>query len=92
MITNDDVKVDGSTWEISLCKLIGKKVKDIRGYISPEFGDMSFKLSHIVFDDDSEMSVEGEHDFPYLAETPRFEQPNFDQETLRRLYEEDPFR
>lgn len=83
-----DVKV--SDYEIGLTKLIGKPIKEIKGYLSQQFGpDATFKITGIVFEDDTEMDVEGEHDFPYLTEYRSQPQPNFDQDTLNRLYEEE---
>jgi hypothetical protein len=61
----EDVRVEGHGYYLSLSKIIGKSIKDIYGYISLEFGDPSFKLTRIVFDDDSALGVEGEHDHPY---------------------------
>lgn len=80
-----DIRVEGSTYRCSLSKLIGKRIKDVHGYLANEFGDPAFKLSVIVFEDDTELDVEGEHDFPYVVG----EQPNYDEETLRALYEEE---
>lgn len=87
MITYKDLQVEGSTYEISLLKLTGKKVKDIRGYLAdPYDAGASFQLTKIVFDDDTTVDVEGEHDFPYITSTE--EQPNFDEDTLSRLMDE----
>lgn len=82
-----DVLIDGSNYEISLFKLIGKKIKDITGSITKEFGDPTFKMYKVVFEDDTFMVCEGEHDLPYLTEWG--EQPNFDEETLEAIYSED---
>lgn len=53
---------------VSLSKLAGKKIKDVVGHPSTEFGDDAavFQISKIVFDDDSVLFVEGEHDCPYI--------------------------
>lgn len=85
MITYNDIKVGG--FEISLSKLVGKQVKDIRGYLSKEFGDVVFKMTSIVLEDDTKMGCEGEHEFPYLVQYNASKQPNFDDATLERLYE-----
>jgi hypothetical protein len=53
-----------------------------------EFGQVNFKLTEIVLEDDSIMDIEGEHDFPYLLDYRSQPQPNFDEDTLERLYEE----
>lgn len=89
MISIDDIRVPNSKYRISLLKLIGKGIADIQGSLSREYGDISFVLSNIVFDDGTEMGIEGEHDFPYVTEFSPQPQPNFDEETLERLYLED---
>lgn len=61
----DDVKT--SDYEIGLTKMVGKKVKEVHGYISIEFGEPTFKMTKIEFDDGSFVGCEGEHDFPYLV-------------------------
>lgn len=64
---------------ISLLKVLGeRKVKDIEGYISTEFGDHTFKLTALVLDNDKKMWFEGEHDFPYITDT--------DDELLEKIY------
>ena len=88
MITHQDIKVSESTFRISLSKLIGKQIKDITGYLSGELGGVSFKVSDIILEDDTRISVEGEHDFPYLVSCGRTAQPNFDDDTLQRLRDE----
>lgn len=60
-------KVDGSTWEVDLLKVLGSKVKSISGYVSREFGDPVFKISSIELEDGRTKFVEGEHDFPYVC-------------------------
>ena len=75
-----DIQVEDS-YRCSLSKLVGKSIKDIHGIIAGEYGNPVFKLSVIVFDDDTELDVEGEHDFPYLTG----EQPNYDCDTLETL-------
>ena len=67
----EDVRIEASKYSnISLCKLTGKKIADIHGYLSNEFGSPTFKVSVIVFEDGANAFVEGEHDFPYLADVP----------------------
>ena len=63
-----DVAVPGSDLYISLNKLHGKAVKDIHGYITTEFGDPTFKMSKVVFEDGTSVFCEGEHDLPYLTD------------------------
>lgn len=82
-----DILVEGSDYEISLSKLIEKPIKDIRGYLSSEFGDAVFKLTEVEFEDGTFLGVEGEHDLPYLVQS-RSDQPNYDDETLNALEEE----
>ena len=86
MITFNDIKV--SDYEIGLSLLVGKKIKEVKGSLTRVMGKVSFELTEIVFEDSSKMSVEGEHDFPYLTEYQSQPQPNFDDDTLARLYEE----
>jgi hypothetical protein len=52
---------------VSLSEMVGKRVVDIKGYISYEFGDPTFKMITIEYDDGSEDICEGEHDFPYVV-------------------------
>ena len=85
MITMKDIKVEGSRYRSSLSKLVGKKIKDVHGFISAGLGDPVFKLSVVVFEDDTVLQVEGEHDFPYVVGN----QPNCDEETLYSLYSEE---
>lgn len=87
-----DVVVESSlgTSYIGISKLTGKKIKEIIGYLSTEFGDVTFQVSRLIFEDDTEMGFEGEHDFPYLVDYRSMPQPNFDDETLERLVKEDP--
>lgn len=87
-ITYQDIKIEGEH-TISLLKLIGKQVKDIRGYLTGEFGDVVFQVTEIVFDDDSEVGVDGEHEIAYITTYAKWNQPNMDEFTLERLYGED---
>ena len=66
----EEITIDGTKGgNISLNKLLGSnKIKDITGYISNEFGEPTFKLSRIILEDDNELWVEGEHDYPYVTE------------------------
>lgn len=87
MKTLASVKVNPDQMYISLSKLIGKTVSDIHGYLSMETGEVCFLITSVRFSDGTGMGVEGEHDFPYLTDYGTT-QPNFDQETLDRLYQE----
>lgn len=55
-------------FEQSLTLTLGKKIKDIYGYVSAEFGEdtLVFKITRIIFEDGTDEQVEGEHDFPYI--------------------------
>jgi hypothetical protein len=57
-----------SDYELSLTTMLGKKVKDITGHVSQEFGDRTFKLCNLILDDGTTLRFEGEHDHPYLTE------------------------
>jgi len=83
-----DLAVDGSNYEISLFKLIGKRAVDVRGYLIDDFGDPSFKITKIELEDGAFMGVEGEHDLPYLVTWGGDVQPNFDVDTLYELYDQ----
>ena len=88
-ITLADVRVEGSTYEMSLTKLIGKPIADVYVMVTKPFGiDPTLEMLRIVFEDGTSMHCEGEHDCPYLVEYRGETQPNFDDETLNRLYEE----
>ena len=55
---------------ISLSKLTDKKIKDVVGYFTNEFGEPCFKLCSVEFEDGSVCFAEGEHDLPYLINLP----------------------
>ena len=84
MLKFEDLKV--SSYEISLSKLVGKSIKDIRGFISDE-DDPFFQLTKIVFADGTTVHCEGEHDCPYIYGE---EQPNLDDKTLLAVLKSDP--
>lgn len=86
MITDNDIRAEGETYLRSLTKLVGKPIKDIHGYIADIGGGATFKLSKVILEDGTKLGIEGEHDFPYLVEWDS--QPNFDEDTLQRLYDE----
>jgi hypothetical protein len=66
----EDVQYKGDDTLISLVKLSGKKIVDITGYISTEFGDPVFALCNIILEDEEDLWCEGEHDLPYLTNYP----------------------
>ena len=74
---------DGSEFHLSFNKISKKKIKDMIGYVSTEYGDPTFQISYILFEDGSKQYVEGEHDFPYLID---YDGPT--QEVLDKLSKE----
>lgn len=72
-------------FEISLAKLVGRRIADVHGYVTDEFGQPNFKVTNIVFDDGTKVRVEGEHDFPYLSMDRRNTPPGLDEATLAAL-------
>ena len=61
---------DNSKIRFSLNKLMqgSKQVVDLIGRVTDESGEPTFKLYSVVFSDGTECTIEGEHDFPYLAD------------------------
>jgi hypothetical protein len=49
-----------------LTDVVGKKVVDVVGRVSTEFGGLTFKILAVKFDDGSYEPCGGEHDFPYV--------------------------
>ena len=87
MPTFDEVKYGGLGF-VDLTKLTGVKVAAIEGYISREFDDPVFQPYRIIFEDGTQVFVEGEHDHPYIS-VPRTDPPaNLDDETLVKLHQE----
>ena len=83
MTTLEDLKV--SPYEISLAKLIGKKINDVRGRITTDSaGELVFKLLYIELENGELLGCEGEHDFPYLVNWPD-KQRNLDSDVLNQL-------
>ena len=56
-----------SDCEYGLTKILGKKILEVNGYISTEYCEPTFKMTNILFTDGTEVTCEGEHDYPYLA-------------------------
>lgn len=86
----DNLKV--SDYEIGLTLLIGKKVKEVRGYLSCEYDEPVFLLTKIEFEDGTMLGIEGEHDFPYLVTwgregSPEFCKPYADDERMQKIYD-----
>jgi hypothetical protein len=78
---------DKRSYSISLTKLSGKKIKDVEGYVSKEFGDPAFQVTTLVFEDGTTTRFGGEHDIAYLENWGE-EVPNLDMDTLNDLYDE----
>lgn len=55
-------------YETSLTEVVGSPIKDVYGYWTSNFGEATFKLARIIFENDTYVHVEGEHDFPYIAD------------------------
>lgn len=51
---------------LKLSDVTGRKVDDIIGYVSNEFGHPTFKVVAVKFADGTYESCGGEHDFPYV--------------------------
>ena len=85
-----DIKVDNLTYEISLVKMTGKKIKDIHGYLGDPFdcGDIYFEATNIIFKDGSKMDLKGEPDVVLVRPYSKWPQKNFDDESLEMLYEQ----
>lgn len=54
-------------YERDLATLVGKKIKSVKVSVTTEFGDPVLELRKIVFEDDTFLQCEGEHDLPYLT-------------------------
>ena len=87
MLHFKDVSWEDDSYYISLSKLFGKNIKDVVAYISGEFGDYTLAVNKLVFEDDSYLWFEGEHDLPYVVEG-GMEPSYIDYEMLERLYHE----
>lgn len=89
MITLKDIRPEGGSFFCSLTLLAGK-IKDIRGFITRDSGGTpTFKLCDILFEDGTMLECEGAHDFAYVSTYGHSEPPNFDEATMKRLYNED---
>lgn len=71
---------------ISLSKLTEKKIKDVHGYVSVEFGEPVYKLCYIVFEDGTEAHCEGEYDMPYIIPI-KDTNPKLGDEYLQEIYD-----
>ena len=89
---HEEVKIEWSTYEIGLTKVVGKKVKEVKGYLSKELDEPVFKLCTIEFEDGTILGVEGEHDFPYLTSYGNSTPKNYSDENLEEIYKSNPDR
>lgn len=88
MAKNKTFLRDGHDWHWSLNKLTGRRVVDVTGYPSDPFGGTAlFKVVSIVFEDGTEIHVEGEHDTPYIPSADDI--PNLDEKTLQGFIDAD---
>ena len=87
-ITYADVLIPEGEMDVGLSRLVGKEIREVCGYFADIGAGASFKLTHIIFDDGSQVGIEGEHDFPYVVTFSKWKQTNLDEETLERLYDE----
>lgn len=73
-------------FELSVSKLAERKIKDVIGYIS-YFGKNTpvFKLTEIIFEDGTQLGIEGEHDCPYITVYNDDAFPNLSDEALMAL-------
>jgi len=51
---------------LKLSDVAGRKVVEVRGRISTEFGDPTFRVVAVEFDDGTAAVLEAERDFPYV--------------------------
>jgi len=51
---------------VKLSDVVGKKVVDVVGHISNDFGEPTFQIFAVKFDDGTYESCGGEHDYPYV--------------------------
>lgn len=80
-------EIEVSEYEVGLCKILGKEIKEVRGYISNEFDDPTFKMTKIEFTDGTLLGCEGEHDYPYLVTWAREGNPTYIPEYEQKIEE-----
>lgn len=85
----DEVKLDGSEFELSLSKLTGLKIKDVGFYVTEQRGEMLAVLTDILFEDGTKIGVGGAYDMAFL-ESPYAKHPipALDDDALTDLYRE----
>jgi hypothetical protein len=77
----------GSDYLLSLSSIVGKPVKDLYGHISNGFGTPVFDVSRVVFEDGTEIYLEGEHDIAYISANEKV--PGLNEEYLETLFDPD---
>ena len=82
MSIQDKYRYEKEDFFLSYTKLTGKKIKDILGYVT-ECGDPIFNICRIVFEDDTSVSVGGEHDIAYKEDEGEVEG------IIAKIYEEE---
>ena len=50
-------------------EVFGKKVVDVKGFVTAPFGDLLFAITHLVLEDGTKLGVQGEHDCAYVEES-----------------------
>ena len=83
-------EVKTSDYEIGITKITDKKVKEIHGYLSTEFGEPVFKITKVEFEDGKFLGAEGKHDFPYLTGFGDETVDGYDDDNLENIYKTDP--
>lgn len=56
---------EGSDYQFSVNKLMGKKIKDITGFVA-HLDVPVLKICNVLFEDGTSIRINGEHDMPYL--------------------------
>jgi len=83
----EDVKIDGGD-QISLVKLSGHKIRDIRGYIiEDEYEEKIFILSEIISENGTIVDVQSENECAYLDD---YKEGVLTHALLESVYNSDP--
>ena len=79
----EDLRPEGSDYELSLMSLTYKDIKDVRLRVSATQGQPQVEISRIEFEDGTFVGIDGQALLEAFGPT----QPNLDDETIRELYE-----
>lgn len=60
-------KIKTDDFAYGLSKILEKQIKEIHGYVSTEFGEPTFHMSSIEFEDGTLITCEGDREYAYLA-------------------------